>query len=249
MHFPQVLIMEEGRLFPVNVSCQSVDVSPESRTVLEQAVEPVEVMADHTHGPSYVVHGKQRTHSDDMPLPFSEEEVAEDDPEQYERNIDRNLDLGKFNARHLAEGYGETFSGHGYASASHLEGDACRQDGASGQLGYGLFLCRQGVQPGEEIQVQVDQHTEYETHEQLEQLYRIKLPAEYAYLSYHQQGIHQEGIQPDGQWRGESVCSRVVKDVRQYTDDAGSQHAFHAEGDAQCHDAEGNKKQRMLPCE
>lgn len=70
-------------LLPVNVSCQSVDVSPESRTVLKQTVEPFQVVAGNTYGLSYIIHGKQRTYSDDVPLPFSEEYVAEDDAEKH----------------------------------------------------------------------------------------------------------------------------------------------------------------------
>ena len=51
---------------------------------LAQTVEPFQVVAGNTYGPSYIIHGKQRTYSDDMPLPFSEEDVAEDDAEKHQ---------------------------------------------------------------------------------------------------------------------------------------------------------------------
>ena len=70
-------------LLSVNISCQSVDVSPESRTVLKQTVEPFQVVAGNTYSPSYIIHGKQRTYSDNVPLLFSEEDVAEDDTEKH----------------------------------------------------------------------------------------------------------------------------------------------------------------------
>ena len=81
------------------------------------------------------------------------------------------------------------------------------------------------------------------------ELYGVELPAKYAHLTHHQQGIHEEGVQSDGQRRGESLRSRIVKHIGQYADDAGAQHAFHAEGDAQCHDAQRHEEQYVLPDE
>ena len=98
-------------LFPVNVACQSVNVSPESRTVPEQAVEPVQMVAGDAYHPSHVIHGKERAHSDDVPLPLPEEEEAEHNAEQHERDVDRNLDLREFDAHYLAEGHGKPSPG------------------------------------------------------------------------------------------------------------------------------------------
>lgn len=199
------------------------------------------------HHRAYVEHGKERSHTDDMPLPRAEKGVTGRDAEQYERYIHTNLHLGEIEARNAAHRHGKALAGHRDTSAAHLERDAEAQHRATHRLRQGLLPQADGNEPRGERHADVDKRSEQESYHQLKQLHPFETFAEYQNLPEHQHEVHNIGVLAYRESRHQTLFARALEHVGQHADDAGAQHGAHAHGHAEGHDKQRNQQQEMLP--
>lgn len=142
--------------------------------VAEEAVEPSHSRTDNLHHKADVEHCEQGAGSDDVPEPSAEKEVAADDGERDKSCVDDNLNLGEGHSADCADGYLDTFAGHGDGAAADFRRYAGRHNRAAYELRDDL--CREGAVVNErgEIHIRVDQRSEHKADKELEKLHFFK---------------------------------------------------------------------------
>ncbi len=198
---------------------------------------------------SDVDHREERTDADDVPLPAPEKEVAAGDGKQHEQRIHPYLYLGERTLRHLTDGNGNALARHRHRAAPHLESDADAHDRAPRELGEQLRRQRHALQTRGQPHVEVDEPSEDETDDELEELHGVELPPQDQYLTQHQDEIHRDRVVADRPFGDTAYRSRQRKDERQRGDHAAAQRGFHAKNDSQRHKIQRTEQQQMLPKE
>lgn len=158
----------------VDVAGEAEDSAAESGGDGEEAVKPADVGCECLDNESDVDHGKECAGTDDLPEPASEEEVGSRYGKQHKEGVDKDLHFGKGAAEHFRYGDGDTFAWHCHGTATHLEGDSDAHDGASGKLCEKLRGERAVVEHGDKKHVKVDEPSEEESDDELEELHPLE---------------------------------------------------------------------------
>lgn len=237
-----------SNLYPFHVPRQSVDISPESRPVAQDAVKPGHALREGTYSRTHVDHGEEGADSRDVPLPRAEEYVAEHYRQGNQRDVHRDLHLGELPVGDLGYGNGDSLARHGHASASHLHGYAQGEYGASCDLRDSLLPERRWDQPLGKQHVHVDERPEEGADHQLEQLHPFEVPAQDEHLECDEYEIDDDGVGADSPLRhAQPMSPRLLEHVGQVGYDAGAYGGTHAYSHAECHHIERDGQQQVLP--
>ncbi len=192
---------------------QAVDVAAEARTIPQHTVEPPQMSAHQAHYKAHIHHRKKRTYAHYIPLPRTEKQIAQRHTNDNERDIHAYLHLREFHPRHTADGNWEALARHRNRPATHLQGNTRGKDRATSHLRQHLLRNAQTDKPRGECHIQIDERAEHETHQQLEQLHRLKPPPQHQYLPQHKQRVHPIGILANGEIPNDAFVARRLHNV------------------------------------
>lgn len=183
----------------VDVAGEAVEVAAEAGAVAEQAVEPCDAGRDPFHYGAYKDHGEEGAGPYHIPEPCAEVEESDGYCCDHEAYIYHYLGFRECHSPFAADGRGEPFAGHGDGAAFDLERDAGAEDEAAEELredAGGEVV--EGKERGYGY-VDVEQPSEEESDDQLEQLHGLEHAAEDEELQGYEDAVHHVGPLADGE--------------------------------------------------
>lgn len=233
----------------VEVAGEAVEVAAEAGAVAEQAVEPCYAGRDPFHYGAYKDHGEEGARPYHIPEPCAEVEESDGYGDDHEAYVYHYLGFWECQSPFAADGCGEPFAWHRDGAAFDLEGDAGAEDDATEKL-------RENA--GDEVvegnergygHVDVEQPSEDEPYEKLEELHGLEHAAEDEELQGDEDAVHHVGPLADGERCQFSGFAGYRHDEGDGGYDAAAERGADAERYSESHDEEGDDEKDVLPDE